>query len=297
MGSPDYAAIILRALAAAHNVVGVFTQPDKPVGRGRKIQFPPVKETAQALGIPIAQPVKMTSEAAMNQLTAWHPDLIVVAAYGKILRPNVLSFPVHGCINVHASLLPRWRGASPVQAAILHGDAETGVTIMNIDEGLDTGDILSATAMPISASYTTASLTEDLAYLGAELLVQTISEYVDGKLIPHPQNDKGATYAPKVAKSDGAIDFLKPAKVIERKVRAMIPLPVSFFDWNGKSVKIFSAKILDSQNLTPGARGVIEGFPAVGTATNDLSILELQLPGKNKIAGDVFLNGARDWID
>ena len=297
MGSPEYAAVILRALAARFNVVGVFTQPDKPVGRGRKIQSPPVKLVTQEFELPVSQPKKMTSEAAMGQLNTWDPDLIVVAAYGKILRSDVLNYPQYGCINVHASLLPRWRGASPVHAAILHGDEQTGVTIMKIGEGLDTGDILSSSAIPIDPTYTTASLTDDLANIGAELLLDTIPDYINGSLIPRPQNEEYATYAPKVEKTDGKLDFSKPAEKIERKIRAMVPWPVSYFEWNGEKVKIYSAKIMDSKNLTAGSRGIINRFPAIGTKTNDLLISEIQMPGKNKIQGNVFLNGARDWIE
>ena len=200
MGSPEFALPSLQALTQTLPVVGVITQPDRPAGRGRVLTAPPVKLLAQSLGLPVIQPERMREPAAMEQLLAWAPDLIVVAAFGQILRPTVLDLPEYGCINVHASLLPRWRGAAPIQAAILVGDECTGVTIMRMDPGIDTGPILNQQSLPILPDDTTLSLSERLATLGAQLLMETLPAYLLGELQPQPQPDTGATYAPMLKK-------------------------------------------------------------------------------------------------
>lgn len=297
MGSPDYAATILHRLADSMNVVGVITQPDKQVGRGKQYQSPPVKILADQLEIQVKQPIKLTTDEFIHTLDKWNPGVIVVAAYGKILRSDILNLPSYGCINVHASLLPRWRGASPIHAAIMNGDKTTGVTIMKMDEGIDTGSILSKKEIVINDSDTTGVLTDKLAILGAELLLDTLPKYLSGELIPENQPGDGATYAGLIRKQDGYIDFHESAEKLERRIRAFNPWPVCFFDWNGKNVKIFSASILPSDDLKPGQRGIVNKFPCIGTNTNDLKLLEIQIPGKQRIKGNFFLNGARNWVN
>jgi methionyl-tRNA formyltransferase len=296
MGSPDYAATILAALHTyGQNIVGVVTQPDKRVGRGRSMQSPPVKKLADSLGIKCWQPAKLNTEEFTDVLDQLAPELIIVAAYGKILRKDVLSYPKYGCINVHASLLPRWRGASPIQAAIIHGDEQTGVTIMKMDEGIDTGDIIARKAIQLEGSETADTLSAALAHEGAELLVDTLPKYLAGNITPEIQNEQQATYAGLIKKEDGLISFDQPAEKIERLVRALDPWPNAFFDWDGIMVKLFSAKVLPSSTLKPGERGRLENYPIIGTASHDLMLREIQLPGKNRMDGKVFLNGARDW--
>ncbi len=207
MGSPDFSLPTLRALSQAYDVVGVVTQPDRASGRGRELKAPPVKTLALELGIPVMQPEKLRQPEAMEQLRAWSPDLIVVAAFGQILRKDVLELPRFGCINVHASLLPRWRGAAPINAAILHGDEETGVTIMIMDVGLDTGPMLSKRSIRLTRDDTAGSAFEKLSRLGADLLIETLPDYLSGKLTPAPQPEEGVTYAPMIKKEEGRLGF------------------------------------------------------------------------------------------
>jgi methionyl-tRNA formyltransferase len=297
MGSPRYAEIILRALNKRLDVVGVITQPDKRVGRGRSIQSPPVKVFAKEKGIPFIQPKKLAEEKVLCVLSEWDPDVIVVAAYGKILRSQILEFPRLGCVNVHASYLPRWRGASPIQAAILNGDQTAGVTIMKMDEGIDTGNIITQKEVKLSEFETAASLTEKLATIGAELLVDTLPRYIRGEIVPKKQLSKNATYAGLIKKQDGLLDFQRSAEELERQIRAYNPWPICYFNWNGKNVKVYYARVLKSHHLKPGQRGIIEKHPCIGTRTYDLQLAKIQIPGKQKISGIVFLNGARNWVD
>src|SRR5215211_1861280 len=220
MGSPDFSLPTLRAMAEQYNVVGVVTQPDRASGRGRALKAPPVKRLALELGIPVMQPEKLRLPEAMEQLRAWNPDLIVVAAFGQILRKDVLDLPPHGCINVHASLLPRWRGAAPINAAILHGDEETGVTIMKMDAGLDTGPMLTQRSIPLTREDTAGSVFEKLSNLGANLLIENLPGYLSGKLTPTPQPEEGVTYAPMLKKEEGQLDFTHEVNELERRVRA-----------------------------------------------------------------------------
>ena len=296
MGSPEYAATILSALhASGQNLVGVVSQPDKRVGRGRTMQSPPVKSLADTLGIKCWQPARLNTVEFTDMLDELAPELIIVAAYGKILRKNVLDFPKYGCVNVHASLLPRWRGASPIQTAILHGDGETGVTIMKMDEGIDTGAIIARKAVELKGNENADTLTGILARTGAKLLVDALPDYLDGTITPRNQNEEHASYAGLIKKEDGLISFDQPAEQIERMTRAFNPWPTAFFDWDGTIVKVYSTKVMPSSNLNPGERGRLEKYPIVGTVSKDLMLLEIQLPGKNRVDGKVFLNGARDW--
>ena len=295
MGSPEFALPALRNLAEAYTVVGAVTQPDRPSGRGRELKPPPVKTLAQELNIPVIQPGRLREPEAMEQLKEWQPDLIVVAAFGQILRREVLELPRHGCINMHASLLPRWRGAAPVNAAILAGDHETGMTIMKMDVGLDTGPMLSKVSTLISRDDTTGSVLERLSTLGADLLMQTLPDYISGTLTPQAQPEEGATYAPLLKKEDGHLDFSRPAAELERRVRAMNPWPGAWFEWQGNLLKVMRASVSEGTERDPGTRFTVEGRPAVTTSEGALLLEEVQPAGKKVMSGKSFLAGSRDW--
>lgn len=298
MGSPDFALPSLRSLAQNYQVVGIVTQPDRASGRGRELKAPPVKLLAQELNIPVIQPEKLKQPEAMEQLRAWKPDLIVVAAFGQILKKDVLDLPKHGCVNVHASLLPRWRGAAPINAAILAGDEETGVTIMKMDVGLDTGPMLAMKKIRIEPDDTAGSLFETLSTLGAELLIETLPAYMDGTLTPQPQPEEGATYAPMLKKEDGLLDFTQPAVDLERRVRAMNPWPGAWFEWNGALLKVQKARagvLFTYMVQTPGGRLVSGNEPVIATSRDFLFLEEVQPPGKKPMSGKAFLAGARNW--
>jgi len=298
MGSPDFALPSLSALAAARNyqVVGVVTQPDRASGRGRELKAPPVKTLALELNIPVMQPEKLRAPEAMDQLRAWNPDLIVVAAFGQILKKDVLELPRHGCVNVHASLLPRWRGAAPINAAILHGDEATGVTIMQMDVGLDTGPMLASMSIRIKPDDTAGSVIQALSTLGADLLVETLPDYLSGKLTPQPQPAQGDTYAPMLKKEDGLLNFTRPAIELERRVRAMNPWPSAWFEWNGNLLKVLRASTVSGdKSLVSGSRFTVEGRPAVQSAEGALVLDEVQPSGKKVMLGKSFLAGAREW--
>ncbi|MBN1449808.1 MAG: methionyl-tRNA formyltransferase [Anaerolineales bacterium] len=296
MGSPDFSLSSLHALAEGYYVVGVVTQPDRAAGRGRELKPPPVKTLAQKLGIPVIQPEKLRQPEALEQLRAWSPDVIVVAAFGQILRQDVLDLPPFGCINVHASLLPRWRGAAPINAAILHGDEETGITIMKMDAGLDTGPILSQRAVRIQPDETAGSLFDKLSTLGAALLLDTLPGYLAGEIQTRPQPEEGSTYAPMLKKEDGLLDFSHPARELERKVRAFNPWPGAYFEWDGNLLKVHSASI-GLRKMRAGERGIYLGLPAVGTSENLLVLGEVQPAGKKPMPGKAFLAGARNWAE
>ena len=296
MGSPDFAVPVLRALAENFSVLGVITQPDRPAGRGRKMTAPPVKALADELGIPTLQPQRLHKDPdALAQLRTWNPDLIAVAAFGQILKPDVLDLPPHGCLNVHGSLLPRWRGAAPLNAAILHGDSETGITIMKMDPGLDTGPMLSKRSIPIGPEDTAGSLFGKMADLGAALLVETIPPYLRGELLPESQDEALVTYAPMLKKLDGEMDFNQPAAYLARQVRAYHPWPGTYFQWSGAPLKVHAAHHVGKSS--PGVRVLIrhDGFPAVGTSNGILVLDQIQPAGKKSMSGDVFLRGAKNW--
>ena len=229
MGTPEFAVPTLEALADAHQVVGVVTQPDRQAGRGRELRPSPVKEVALERDLPLFQPRTLRTPEAVEQLKGWEPDVIVVAAFGQILRQDVLDLPPHGCLNVHASLLPRWRGAAPVAATILAGDEVTGVTIMKMDAGLDTGPVLERSApVKIEPDDTRAELKKRLAEVGADLLIRVLPAYLAGDLIPQPQPEAGVTYAEQLRKEDGRIDWQRSAAELDRQVRAFTPWPGVF---------------------------------------------------------------------
>jgi methionyl-tRNA formyltransferase len=297
MGSPDFALPSLRELTRITHVAGVVTQPDRPAGRGRSLTPPPVKELAVSYGIPVIQPEKLRDAGVFEQLAAWEPDLIVVTAFGQILRRNVLDLPKFGCVNVHASLLPRWRGASPVQASILNGDAETGVTIMKMDAGLDTGDILAQQAEPIRQDDTAGSLSDRLAEIGAVLLVRTLPDYLNGTIISTPQDASRFTYAGMIKKEDGLLNFSETALALDRRVRAFSPWPGAFLMWQNAPFKIHRAHIEENCPAAPGEKLVIDNFPAVGTSSGCLVLDEVQPAGKKAMSGEIFLRGARGWME
>jgi methionyl-tRNA formyltransferase len=298
MGSPDFALPILSALAKKYQVVGVITQPDRASGRGRELKPPPVKALALELNIPVMQPEKLRAPEAMEQLRAWTPDLIVVAAFGQILKKDVLELPRFGCINVHASLLPRWRGAAPINAAILAGDEEIGVTIMKMDVGLDTGPMLAMKSMRLASDLTTDSALQALSQLGADLLIETLPDYFSGKLIPQAQPEDGATYAPMLKKEDGLLDFTRSAVELERRVRAMNPWPGAWFEWNGNPLRVMRAFVVSGEKgLVSGSRFIVEGRPAVMSADGALVLDEVQPSGRKIMSGKAFLSGVRNWVE
>jgi len=296
MGSPDFALPVLQNLAKAYPVVGVITQPDRPAGRGRILTPPPVKELALSLNIPVIQPNRLKDRDAFAQLQAWQPDLIVVAAFGQILRQNVLDLPPLGCVNVHASLLPRWRGAAPVQAAIISGDAATGITVMKMDAGVDTGPILAQHAVPILTEDTGETLGLRLAEVGGELLMMTLPGYLSGEIKPFSQENSLASYAAMLKKEDGELDFNLPAEILERRVRAFYPWPGTYMQWGTETLKILSAHVVNDRDAFPHIQGVAEAKPAVGTSSGWLVFDEVQPAGKRIMPGEVFLRGARGWL-
>jgi len=286
-GTPEFARAALEAIVlAAFDVPLVLTQPDRPAGRGMKLQASAVKQYALAAGLPLAQPRSLRldgrfaadAEAARAALEAARPDVLVVAAYGLILPPWVLALPRHGCLNIHASLLPRWRGAAPVQRAIEAGDRETGVTIMQMDAGLDTGPMLLERALPITADDTGATLTATLAALGARLVVQALRQL--DALVPRAQPAAGACYAHKIDKAEAALDWRADAAVLERRIRAFDPFPGCTAEIGGQTLKVWRAAALPAADATPGTR--IEagtGRLVVACGQGALELLELQLPG------------------
>lgn len=301
MGSPDFSLAALRALVLGdgsqphpYHVVGVVTQPDRAAGRGRELKPPPVKTLALELGLPLMQPEKLRQPEAMQQLRQWAPDLIVVAAFGQLLRPDVLELPRFGCINVHASLLPRWRGAAPINAAILAGDEETGVTIMKMDVGLDTGPMLTKRALRLKPDDTAGSVFEALSRLGAELLLESLPDYLSGKLTPQPQPDEGVTYAPMLKKEEGRLDFTYPAEELARRVRAFNPWPGAFFEWSGGMLKVQRAHA-EAGEAPVGKTLVYGGQAAVGAGSGLLILDEVQPSGRKSMSGKAFLSGARGW--
>jgi methionyl-tRNA formyltransferase len=249
---------------------------------------------ALEVGIPVMQPEKLRHPEAMEQLRAWNPDLIIVAAFGQILRKDVLELPRYGCINVHASLLPRWRGAAPINAAILAGDEETGVTIMVMDAGLDTGPTLSKRSIRLTPDDTAGSVFEKLSTLGADLLMETLPDYVSGKLQPVPQPEAGMTYAPMIKKEEGKLDFTHDVHELERRVRAFNPWPGTFMEFDGALLKVHRARVEAGHSLD-GQRLVVDDQPAVGARGGILVLEEVQPAGKKSMSGKSFLAGSRHW--
>ncbi len=299
MGTPAFALPTLTRLCANYPVVGVVTRPDKPAGRGRKLSPPPVKEVALAEGLALFQPPRLRRVEAIEHIRAWSPDLIVVAAFGQILPPELLRIPRYGALNVHASLLPRWRGADPIRAAILAGDERSGVTIMQMDEGLDTGPILAQRETVIGVMETAGALEERLAQMGAELLLDVLPDYLAGRLQPVPQPSEGVTYAPRLPKEAAQIDWAETAEMLARRVRAFAPKPGAYTTWAGKRLKILLAQPLDVEvpkETLPGTLIVYAGEPAVVTGGGLLLLRQLQMAGKRPMTGDAFLRGYKKMV-
>jgi len=302
-GTPEFAAVALEALhAAGHEITLVLTQPDRPAGRGMQLHASPVKQWALAHGVALAQPVSLrldgkhpeVASQAHALLQSTPHDLMIVAAYGLILPPSVLKIPRLGCINIHASLLPRWRGAAPIHRAIEAGDADTGVTIMQMDEGLDTGPMLLMQALPIAADDTTAVLHDKLATLGGEMIVTALTKLEQGQLPATPQPQAGANYAAKVGKEEAALDFNLSAELLARKIRAFNPFPGASARFDGVTVKFWQAQALaGTPTAAPGAVLAADEQQGVQIAcgTGVLQVTELQKPGGKRLPVAEFLKG------
>jgi methionyl-tRNA formyltransferase len=302
-GTPDFAVPALSALHdAGHRVVAVYTQPDRPAGRGRELATGPVKRRALELGLPVEQPASLRTAEAQDRMRSLAPDLMVVVAYGLILPQAVLEIPRLGCLNIHASLLPRWRGAAPIQRAILAGDATTGISIMLMDAGLDTGPELLRREMGIGARETAGELHDRLAPLGAAAIVAAVAGWAGGRLQPQPQPESGMTYAAKIRKEEARLDWTQPAVVLDRQVRAFNPWPVAETRLDGEQVRVWLAEPVAAQVATDSQPGDVldapEGRLFVATGEGVLELLVLQFPGRKALkARDVLnsrsLRGAR----
>ncbi|GGN02236.1 methionyl-tRNA formyltransferase [Shewanella xiamenensis] len=298
-GTPDFAARHLQALINSHhNVIAVYTQPDRPAGRGKKLTASPVKELALAHNIPVYQPGSLRKEPAQQQLAALDADIMVVVAYGLILPKVVLDTPRLGCINVHGSILPRWRGAAPIQRALWAGDKETGVTIMQMDIGLDTGDMLLKTYLPIEDDDTSASLYEKLAQQGPDALLQALEGLANGTLAAEKQDEALANYAEKLSKEEARLDWTKSATQLWQEVRAFNPWPVSYFEHQGNTIKVWQTQVsTTSSNAAPGTI-ISASKKGIEVATGDgvLTLLSMQLPGKKPLSVADILNARGEWF-
>ncbi len=301
-GTPDFAATHLQALLnSEHNVIAVYTQPDKPAGRGKKLQASPVKQLAEAHYIPVYQPKSLRKEEAQAELQALNADVMVVVAYGLILPEAVLKAPKYGCLNVHGSLLPRWRGAAPIQRSIWAGDTETGVTIMQMDIGLDTGDMLHKVTTPILATETSASLYAKLAELAPPALLEVLNGLTSGQFKPEKQQDEQANYAEKLTKEEAKLDWNMTACQLERNIRAFNPAPMAYLTLMVNEVeeriKVYQAEVLPHQENTVGTvLAVDKNGIQIATQQGVLNITQLQPAGKKPMSVQDFLNGRGDWF-
>lgn len=298
-GTPDFAARHLDALLASeHQVVAVFTQPDRPAGRGNKLTPSPVKVLAQSNDIPVFQPKSLRPEESQQLVANLQADIMVVVAYGLILPKAVLDMPRLGCINVHGSLLPRWRGAAPIQRALWAGDNETGVTIMQMDVGLDTGDMLYKLACPVTAEDTSATLYNKLAQLGPQGLLDTLSQLADGRAHPEKQDEALANYAEKLSKEEARLNWQLPAMQLERCIRAFNPWPMSFFNIDDQPIKVWQASVLPHADKQPGEiiQADKQGIQ-IATAEGVLNLLQLQPAGKKPMSAQDLLNSRREWFE
>lgn len=296
-GSPDFAVPPLQALlAGSATVVGVLTQPDRPAGRGRKLTAGPVKQVAQAAGVKVLQPATLREAATIQGLRELQPDLLVVVAYGQLLPAAALEIPRVACLNIHASLLPRWRGAAPIQAAILAGDAVTGISLMRMETGLDTGPVYATREAAVGKHETAGQLHDRLATLGATLLSDTLEAILAGSLQPAAQSDIGVTWAPRLRKTDGCIDWSRSAQLIDRQIRAYNPWPVAYTDYAGQPLRCLTARVdetasSDPDRLAPGTLVGLEGKALrVQTGAGHLLLEAVQLPGKKVADGRAFAN-------
>lgn len=298
-GTPDFAARHLDALLSSeHQIVGVFTQPDRPAGRGKKLMPSPVKVLAEEKGIPVFQPVSLRPQENQQLVADLQADVMVVVAYGLILPKAVLEMPRLGCLNVHGSLLPRWRGAAPIQRSLWAGDMETGVTIMQMDVGLDTGDMLYKLSCPITAEDTSATLYDKLAQLGPQGLLATLTQIATGTATPEIQDETQVTYAEKLSKEEALLDWSLPAEQLERCIRAFNPWPMSYFVIEDQPVKVWKASVINSQaKAEPGT--IIEANKQgiqVATAEGILNLESLQPAGKKAMNAQDLLNSRREWF-
>ena len=305
MGSPNYVVGVLDAiLGLAHEVVGVYTQPDKLAGRGRSPVPTPVKSFALSRGLQVYQPATLRADEAQQELALLGPDLVVVAAYGKLLPPAVLEIPPHGCLNIHPSLLPRFRGPSPVASAILEGEEPTGATIMLLDEGMDTGPILATRELwGWTCSATAQQLTEKLFEMGADTMAEVLPRWLDGAVVPQPQDDAQATTTRKLEKADGEADWAMTARDLERRCRAFTPWPGLYTTWGGKVLKVLSAQVVEGSTGTgvpDGPPGTVVSVPeyGIGVASGEgvLAISSLQLEGKRPVSAGEFLRGYPEFV-
>ena len=296
MGTPRFAVPSLKRLREEYQVVAVVTRPDRAAGRGRRVAFSPVKEVALARGIPVMQPRSLKRGEVVASLLELEPRVIVVAAYGQILPPEVLAIPPFGCLNVHASLLPKYRGASPVAGALLAGEEKTGVTIMLMDEGMDTGLILAQARLPIAPEDDRGSLTEKLAYLGADLLLETLPRWLKGEVAPQPQEEDKATYTEILRKEDGLIYWSMSSVEIWQQVRAYNPWPSAYTDYEGQPLKILRARPIKGKRGEPGLVVATKEEAAVVTGEGLLALEEVQLAGKRAMGVAEFLRGQRRFV-
>jgi len=299
MGTPEFAVLPLRHLVLnQYQVVAVYTQPDKAAGRGRVLSFSPLKQAALELKLPLMQPASLKGDEVITKLANSNPDVIVVAALGQILPRKVLDIPKYGCLNLHPSLLPRFRGASPVTAAILAGDDFSGVSIMLMDEGLDTGPVLARAAVPISAKDSTGSLSAKLSLLAALLLQEVLPRWVRGELTSQVQDEKKATYSELIRKEQGEIDWHLPAVDIWRRLRAFQPWPGCYTRWGGRQLKFIEAEALPAQEkLKVGqVKALPDGVFGISTGDGVLKVLTVQLEGKRALPADEFLRGQRQFV-
>jgi len=296
MGSPPFAVPTLKTLSEQYSVVAVICQPDRPAGRGRGSRPPATKIFAADAGIPILQPDRLNEAEVISRIAELRPELVVVAAYGQILPRSLLDLSKNGNLNVHASLLPRWRGAAPIQAAILNGDRESGVTLMQMDAGLDTGPTLSRRKVSIKPEETGGSLTKRLSDIGAELLIETLPGYLAHEVTPVPQDETLSTYAPLLKKSDGALDLRATAKQLARQIRAFDPWPGTYIHWGDRRLAIKAAHAVSSIRATTGEVALIDRAPAIGTGTGGLVLDRVQPSGKREMAGEAFIRGAPEFV-
>jgi len=299
MGTPEFAVPTLAMLAEKYKAVGVFTQPDKPAGRGRQLTASPVKRWAglHEHSLPVLQPRTLRDAAVQTQLAELKPEVIIVAAFGLLLPQAVLDLPPRGCINVHASLLPRYRGAAPIPAAILNGDMHTGITLIKLDAGMDTGPIIAQASLPIQPDDTTGTLSARLAELGAQLTAAILPRWLAGEITPQPQDETQATLAPKLNKDDGRLDWSKPAVELERRGRAFSPWPGTFTTWNSKLLRILSVQVTGRK--TQGTAGlVVKDESGIGVVTGDniLRLVEVQLEGKRAMSAMDFSRGQPAFV-
>lgn len=296
MGTPDFSVGTLEALIeAGHEVVLAVTQPDKPKGRGKAMQFPPVKEAAIAHEIPVYQPTRVREPECIEYLKQYHPDIIIVVAFGQILPKEILEMPRYGCVNVHASLLPKYRGAAPIQWAVINGEEVTGVTTMRMDEGLDTGDMIMKTELALDEKETGGSLFDKLAVEGARLCVETIVAIENGTATYTPQAHEEATLTKIIKKQLGSIDWTKPAKEIECLIRGLNPWPSAYTKLSGKTLKIWDADVVETDTVfAPGTITTVgKKELLVQTGKGQLSLKEVQLEGKKRMEVDAFLRGCQ----